>query len=264
MSGAGAAALALAAAVALGGSPRSRLVPARHRGLSRRWSLAGALAVGGAVAAIALPPSSWPAGVVLAVTAALRHRRRVRHRRAVAEARALEAALDVLVGELRAGAHPLRAFAVAAGEIDHAGAAAGLRGVASRARLGADVATGLRDVAASSALPLHWERLAVYWDLGERQGLAIATLMRAAQREISSRQRFSDQADAAMAGARSSATILGCLPVLGVILGQLIGARPIGFLLGGSGAVLALVGVSLVCAGLLWSDAITAQAGGAG
>lgn len=60
-----------------------------------------------------------------------------------------------------------------------------------------------------------------------------------------------------MAGARASAAILGYLPVLGVVLGQLVGARPVAFLLGGSGGVLAVVGVSLVCAGLLWADRIT-------
>lgn len=65
-----------------------------------------------------------------------------------------------------------------------------------------------------------------------------------------------------MAGARASATLLACLPVLGVALGQLIGAGPVDFLLGGPGGVLALVGVSLVCAGLLWSDRITARLGG--
>ena len=75
--------------------------------------------------------------------------------------------LDVLVGELRVGSHPVHAFDVAADETDGA-VAASLRAVAARARLGADVAAGLRAAAGSSALPTHWDRLAVCWQLASR------------------------------------------------------------------------------------------------
>lgn len=258
------AALALAAAALCGVSPRRRLGPGGRprRGRVGRGAV-GATVAGCAAAAamLALPGSACVAGAVFAATAGVRHRRRLRDRRARAESDALETALDILVSELRIGAHPVRAFAVAAAETRHAAVASGLRGVVARARLGADVATGLRDAARSSALPSHWERLAVYWSLGGEHGLAVATLMQAAQHDITARQRFSARADAGMAGARASSTILGGLPVLGVLLGQLVGAKPVSFLFGGSGGVLSVVGVSLVCAGLLWSDRITGRAG---
>ncbi|MEB3048437.1 type II secretion system F family protein [Mycolicibacter sp. MYC123] len=257
MSGATVAALALAAAVLLGAAPRRRLRPVDRSAGGGRAVLVMLAGCGVLAAAVCLPGSTCVAAAVLAVTTALRYRRRIRERRARAESDALEAALDILVAELRVGAHPVRAFAVAAAETGHAAVAAGLHGVVARARLGADVATGLRYAAGSSALPANWERLAVYWGLAGDHGLAVATLMQAAQRDITARQRFSARADAGMAGARASATILGCLPVLGVLLGQLVGARPLAFLLGGSGGVLAVVGVSLVCAGMLWADRIT-------
>ena len=63
------------------------------------------------------------------------------------------------------------------------------------------------------------------WQLASDHGLAIATLMRAAQRDIAERQRFSAKVTSGMAGARATAAILAGLPVLGVLLGQLIG-RP--------------------------------------
>src|SRR5262249_10786015 len=162
-------------------------------------------------------------------------------------ASALQGALEVLVSELRVGAHPVAAFEVAAREVD--GAVAGsLRAVAARARLGADVAAGLRSFAASSRLPGHWERLALFWRLAQAHGLAIATLMRAAQRDIVEREQFSDRVAAGMAGARATAAVLAGLPVLGVGLGQLIGADPLGFLLsGGAGGWLLAVGVTLAC-----------------
>jgi tight adherence protein B len=109
-------------------------------------------------------------------------------------------------------------------------------------------------------VPAHWERLAVCWQLAQDHGLAIATLMQTAQRDIVERGRFSAKVDAGMTGARTTAAVLAGLPLLGVGLGQLIGADPVAFLLsGGLGGWLLVVGVALACIGLLWSDHITAQ-----
>ncbi len=172
----------------------------------------------------------------------------------------METAIDVLVGELRVGAHPAAAFAAAAQETAGPVAAA-CRAVAARARLGADVAAGLRGVGETSVLQAHWERLAVCWQLAADHGLAMSVLMHAARRDIVERQRFSGQVQSAMAGARATAAVLASLPVLSVVMGQLIGARPITFLLGGRlGGCLLVVGLTLVCGGLLWSDRITDQA----
>jgi tight adherence protein B len=197
---------------------------------------------------------------IFGATMALRYRRRRRNDRGVAESRELETAIDILVGELRVGAHPAQAFAVAADET--AGPVSdSCRAVAARARLGADVSAGLRNVAEVSALPAQWDRLAVCWQLAADHGLAMSTLMRAAQRDIAERQRFSAHVRSAMAGARATAAILASLPVLSVLMGQLIGARPVAFLLGGHvGGWLLVVGLTLVCGGLLWSDRITDRA----
>jgi tight adherence protein B len=211
-------------------------------------------------AAALLPVPTVLAVAVVGTTASLRYRRRRLSRRGTDEGQALQAALDVLVGELRVGAHPVRAFSVAADETDGA-VAASMRAVAARARLGADVTGGLRAAARSSALPAHWERLAVCWQLASEHGLAIATLMRAAQRDIVERQRFSAKVASGLAGARATAAILAGLPLLGVLLGQLIGARPLSFLLNGhAGGWMLVIGLALACGGLLWSDRITARA----
>lgn len=168
----------------------------------------------------------------------------------------MAAALDVLIGELRIGAHPLSAFAVAASE--SAGEVGGsLRSIAARAHLGADVPAGIRSIAAGSSVPLYWHRLAVFWQLAAEHGLPMSTLMRAAHRDIVDRQRFSERMHAALAGARATAVILALLPALGVLLGQVVGAHPVRFLLGsGLGGGLLVVGVGLVCAGLVWADRI--------
>jgi tight adherence protein B len=260
MNGLAVAALLLSLAlVVVPSSPRRRLMP--QAGFT--WSsMVGARGVGpvaacGIVAAVFLPLTTVLAAAVVSATAGLRYRRRRRIQRAMHEGRTLETALDVLVGELRVGSHPVRAFCVAADETVGA-VAVSLRAVAARARLGADVTAGLRAAARSSALPAQWDRLAVCWQLASDHGLAIATLMRAAQRDIAERQRFSARVSSSMAGARATAAILAGLPVLGVLLGQLIGARPLSFLLNGhAGGWLLVVGSTLACGGLLWSDRIT-------
>jgi tight adherence protein B len=230
------------------------LAPAR-----RRWPVlpcAGALAV--AMAAV-LPISVVAAAAIVGVTLWIRRRRHRRLRRRAAESAALQGALDVLVGELRVGAHPVAAFTVAGGEVDGV-VAASLRAVAARARLGADVAAGLHSVSQRSSTPAHWGRLAVCWQLAQDHGLAIATLMQTAQRDIVERERFSARVDAGMTGARTTAAVLAGLPLLGVGLGELIGAQPVSFLLSsGVGGWLLVIGVTLACGGLLWSDRITAR-----
>jgi tight adherence protein B len=260
MNGLTVAALLLSVALlVLPSSPRRRLpTPARvRRPVAGRGGLACVAACGLVAAAVLLPLTAVLAAGIVGATASLRYRRRRRIRRALDEGRTLETALDVLVGELRVGSHPVRAFRVAADETVGA-VAVSLRAVSARARLGADVTAGLRAAAGSSAQPAQWDRLAVCWRLASDQGLAIATLMRAAQRDIAERQRFSARVSSSMAGARATATILAGLPVLGVLLGQLIGARPLSFLLSGhAGGWLLVVGSLLACGGLLWCDRIT-------
>lgn len=252
---------ALILALALTIAPR----PSRHRfvhraATTRRLPLMASAAAVAAAAALLIPIAvTLAAGILLGTIAMRRRRTAVRHARA-AEAASLQSALDVLVGEMRVGAHPVAAFDVAAREVDGA-VADGLRAVAARARLGADVAAGLRGFADSSRLPEHWARLALFWRLAQTHGLSIATLMHAAHRDIVERERFAARVDAGMAGARATALVLAALPLLGIGLGQLIGADPLGFLLsGGAGGWLLAAGVTLACCGLLWSDRITGRA----
>jgi tight adherence protein B len=259
-----ASALALALALIVApGRPRG-VLDSRHpaRGVPARvWVIAGSVASAVAVASLA-PMSVAAAGAVVAATLAARHRRSRRRRRRATEAAALQGALGVLVGELRVGAHPVLAFEAAASEVS-GDVADSLLAVAARARLGADVAAGLRAVAARSALSGHWERLSVCWHLAHTQGLAIVALVAAAQRDLVERDRFTSRVAAGMAGARATATILAGLPLLGIGLGELIGAQPMRFLLaGGVGGWLLMIGASLACAGLWWSDRITERVTG--
>ncbi|MCG7594460.1 type II secretion system F family protein [Mycobacterium sp. PSTR-4-N] len=213
----------------------------------------------GTVSACILPLTLVLAAATMVTVVAVRHRCRARRRVGIDEANALHGALEVLVSELRVGAHPVAAIDTAAREI--AGpVGTSFAAVAARAVLGADVVAGLRAESHRSLVPGHWERLAVCWQLAARHGLAIASLMQAAQRDLAERERFRSRVDAGMAGARTTGTLLAGLPVLGVLLGCAIGADPLGFLMsGGIGGWLMCIGTALIGAGLLWSDRITAS-----
>ncbi|WP_445167372.1 type II secretion system F family protein [Mycolicibacterium sp. Dal123E01] len=253
MNGIPAAATLLAIAVlAAPPPPRWRLGLATPRIGTR-----GPALVAAAVCATVLPPAVVLASVVLGATMFARRRRRRRDEHRSRAGQTLAGALETLVGELRVGAHPVRAFAIAAGESDGTIGTA-LRAVAARAGLGADVGAGLRAVAGSTLVPAQWDRLAVCWQLAADHGLAMAALIRTAQRDIVERQRFTARVAAGLAGARATAGILAGLPLLGVLLGELIGAHPVRFLLGGgAGGWLLVAGTVLVCAGLGWADRIT-------
>lgn len=255
------AALALALALLTAPGPRRRWTPVTRRGrrVFRIPLTLWPIAVPAVLMAVA-PLGVVAAAAIAGLTVEAHRRRRHRDQKRTAEAAALEGALDVLVGELRIGAHPVAAFDTAAREAEGQ-VATSLRAVAARGRMGADVAAGMRSVADRSALPAYWQRLAACWDLAQTHGLAIATLMHTAQRDIVARERFSAQVSAGMAGARTSATVLAVLPLLGVGLGELIGAHPLRFLFT-TGQWLLVIGVALTCLGLTWSDRITRGAVG--
>lgn len=250
-----AAALALALAVLVAPAPSRRPSPRATARMSR-IPFAPLVVAGVCLAVVTLPSGVAVAVGVAASTWWRRRGRAHRGRRRTAETASLGAALEIMAAELRAGAHPVTAIDAAAGEV-HAGVAEALHVVAARARLGADVSAGLRDVADQSACPQAWQRLAVTWQLAEARGVTIAALVSAAHRDIVERQRFSSRVTAALAGARTTALILAGLPLLGIALGQLIGAEPVQFLLSdGFGGWCLAVGVALACCGLLWSDRI--------
>lgn len=251
-----AAALALALAVLIAPTPpRIRLPRTRFQPVVRTPVMV-LVTLAAAATAVTMPSGVVVACAVVGATWFRRHRRARWRRRRAAEVAGLSSALEILAGELRAGAHPVTAMDAAAAEVDPV-VAAPLHAVAARARFGANVAAGLRGAAAGSAAGASWERLAVVWELAESHGLTMAALMTAAHRDLAERQRFSLRVTASMAGARATAAILAGLPLLGIGLGQLIGAEPVRFLVSpGVGSGCLAVGAVLACCGVVWSDRI--------
>ncbi|MVU79499.1 hypothetical protein GPX89_19905 [Nocardia sp. ET3-3] len=203
-------------------------------------------------------PGVSVAAVLVTATVVFRRRRARMTRLRIADSAQLLDGLDAVIGELRVGAHPSAAAQVAAAET--AGEVARAFAVsAARSRLGGSGAEGLRRP--GTAVAREFACVAAAWQLAERHGLALAELLAAARLDLLGRKRFRDRTRAALAGARATATVLALLPLLGIGLGQLMGASPLRVLfLSPAGTVLLPLGSALTCAGLLWADAITDRA----
>ncbi|WP_019201897.1 type II secretion system F family protein [Tsukamurella sp. 1534] len=251
--------LAAAALVWPGGPAAARLragSATRSRAALRWGWLAAALPAG----ALLIGPAQALAAALAAGTAReLWSRSRVRRE----EAQWLSAVLagvDAMVAELSVGAHPAAACAAAGRDADDPRIRAVFAEMAGRAELGGDVAAGLRRHQGESAA---WGRIAAAWETGTRHGIGMGDLLGSVRDDLRARERYTQRAHSALAGARATAQVLAALPVLGVAMGQLIGADPLGLLLRtGAGGTLLVVGVCLTSAGLLWSRAIADGAAG--
>lgn len=247
---------------------------ARLRALSgvqrrRRWRSPGGQFAELAVVVAAAFAGFWLLGVAGAVVGgalAAIGLRRLRARRLaaarVAATRAVADAVGALVAELRAGAHPAVAADAVADDASAGGPAAALRAIAAAARLGGDLDVALADVAAtgqpgSAAL----QRVARAWTLAQRHGLPLAEVLDAVRCDLDAGARFAAQLHAKLAGPRASAAVLACLPAVGVLLGEAMGARPLGVLAStGAGQFLLLLGGLLIAVGVAWSGRLTRMA----
>ncbi|MEJ2886463.1 type II secretion system F family protein [Actinomycetospora aeridis] len=204
-------------------------------------------------------PGGALAALVLAATLH-RHRTAARAGRDRDAATAgLAEALSSFAAEIRAGAPPAAA-ASSAGADAHPVAARVMTLLGATAHLGGDVPAALRAARTREpAVAAHLERLAGAWSLADRHGIALAGPAGAVAHDLRARTRMAGGLRARLAGPRATAAVLGGLPVLGVLLGEGIGARPWAVLTGGAvGQVLLVVGVALVCAGLAWTERIVA------
>lgn len=206
-------------------------------------------------------PGAGIAAGLLTGTVLSRRRRQHADRRQVAATRGVVDALGALIAELRAGAHAAAAAAGAAADAEEPAAAA-LLAAAATARLGGAVApTLVRFAATDHALAMPLGRLARAWALADRYGVALADVLADVRRDLEHRARFASQLAATMSGPRATATVLAALPVLGVLLGDVLGAEPLQVLTTTpAGQALLVVGVALLCAGLCWSDWLISRA----
>ncbi|SDU59392.1 type II secretion system F family protein [Amycolatopsis keratiniphila] len=188
------------------------------------------------------------ATLVLTLAVRQEYRWRAREKAALAEAELTASVLRTMIGELRAGAHPVAAAEATAEAVP--AASERLRGLIAAARFGGDIATE----------PDAPPALATAWTLANRFGLPMAEVLDAARRDAEAEIGFRRRLKAKMAGPRASAAVLAVLPLMCLLLGEAMGAGPVHALTGTAAGQLSLVvGSGLIWAGTAWCRALTGR-----
>ncbi|GEE01458.1 hypothetical protein nbrc107696_19040 [Gordonia spumicola] len=199
---------------------------------------------------VAGPAPALAAGLVAATVIGVRRRAA---RRSAADRRdaLVRRALSVMIAEMSVGAPIVHACRSAADELARDGPSAvadELARMAARAELGGDPVDGAAGL----------DRLASAWAASSGRGLPMIDLMQSLRADLTARAEHRSRTTAGLAGPRATATVLALLPVLGIGLGQAMGARPLAVLVGpGVGGILLVVGTGLAVAGVWWTIAIT-------
>jgi tight adherence protein B len=172
-----------------------------------------------------------------------------RTRRAVARF-AAEVAAEVRVG---LPARPAVARVAAAMSVGGWAAAA-----STAATGGGDVAAVLRGAAGLPGAS-DLRDLAACWQVAESSGVGLAAGFEAVVGAAAERELFRSRLRAELAGVRASGWVLASLPLLGLLMGTALGARPVAVLLGTpAGVALLAVGSALEALGLFWLHRMTA------
>lgn len=229
---------------AAGPAPR----PVRRR--AAEWLVLPLAAI---VAVLAWAPAGivWAtAGAVVAATVLKVGGDHLRRSRRRARGQKVAEASRALAGRLSVGDVPAVALDAVAEEHP-------VLAPARRAQqVGADVP---RALLAASAVPGQESLggLARAWRMSELTGAPLASATSTVADALRRRTRLEATLEAELAGPRASGRLMGLLPLAGIAMAQMVGARPADFLLGSwPGRLCALAAVGLSCLGVLWSESI--------
>lgn len=221
---------------------------------SRGWTSGLTLLIG-ALAALWRGPVVGVAAAAVTVVCLLGMAHAARRGHARARDRDLSAALRLLRAELDVGSSgpvALRTAASVAGAHRSAFEACA-RAVAD----GDDVVATVSGAGADRELIM----IAQAWQLAMTLGMPIGGALARVDDDVQVRRAQRRAVAAALAGPRSSAALLAGLPVLGVILGVAMGARPLSVLFDtAAGRLLLCVGVLLDAAGVAWTARLISSA----
>lgn len=171
-------------------------------------------------------------------------------------------AVSRLATMLRAGLDPASAWRHLVGSDGH-GPGQAWAAAARAAAVGAPVAPALRasldraPASCSAALGA----LAATWSVCERSGAPPGAVLSDLAEVLRQEADAADARRAALAAPTATARLLAVLPVLGLVLGQAVGASPLQVLLGTSAGRLAgVVGLVLAAASWAWTRALLRSA----
>ncbi len=245
----------LTATSRLAGSTRS--APRRYWPVpapSRGWTV-GLSSAAGLLVAMWCGPAVGVAAAVATAVCLSGTARAIRHGQARARDRDLSAALRLLRAELDVGSSgpvALKAAAAVAGAYRPA-----FEACAHAVADGDDVVAATSGVAGGHEMVM----IAQAWQLATALGAPVAGVLARVDDDVQARRAQRRAVAGALAGPRSSGALLAGLPVLGVLLGVAMGARPLHMLFNTSaGKLLLCTGVLLDAAGVVWTTRLISSA----
>lgn len=155
--------------------------------------------------------------------------------------------IEAVAAQVRGGAAPNVAWDAAVEVLGH------------RARLAgsASLLEALRRLGAGERAAMS---VAAAWTLAERVGAPLADLLDRLGTSLRQEADVEAQVQAALAAPRATVRLLAVLPLVGVALGELIGARPVHVLLGTTtGRLSGLTGVALALLAHVWTRRLIAR-----
>ncbi len=250
----------LAAARAPSGRRLAALIHVRPEHSLFRKGILGVLSGVGLIALVGLTATALAvaAGVVVAWAAA-----RARARQAESATRtAVVELLRAVAGELRSGRPAAAAFAAAAESAQPAlrAAMAPLAQVAACGDAG-ELAAALRTAASSGRGLEGLSRFAACWQVAGASGGSLAPAIDRVADALHDEVDFAQSLAASLAAPRATVRLLAALPIAGLGLGGVFGARPLAFLLGSPvGLCLLVMAAGLDAAGVVWGNRIAHRA----
>jgi tight adherence protein B len=159
-------------------------------------------------------------------------------------------AVVALAAELRAGQPPSAALLISAGSPPV------WPSTLAALRLDSDIPEALRvDAQAHPVL----RSLAACWEVGSASGSGLAAAVHRLAEASRAAEEVRGELEVQLAGPRATARTLATLPLIGLLLGVLMGADPVGWLLGSALGLGCLAGGAVLTGlGILWTSRIAA------
>ncbi|GAB2623634.1 hypothetical protein GCM10027270_07960 [Nocardioides ginkgobilobae] len=162
---------------------------------------------------------------------------------------------EAIADDLAAGASAERALARAAVEW------AALHPVLSAHRVGADVPSAWRDVAATTPGADGLRLVAAAWQVSGRTGQGLSLALHRVAADLLAAAATRRAVDSELASARATGRLVAGLPVLAWLMGSGAGQHPLAWLLAGPlGWACLAVGLGLLLLGLLWVELLARSA----
>ena len=180
--------------------------------------------------------------------------------------------VELAAADIRAGALPRSAIAAAATDVgDPVGAELALAarrmtwGQGPETFVGAGAISGGAKAVGANAEgqpEVNLGRLQHLWLMSTEHGLSLGELFQQLSADLTARHNHRQRLMASLAGPRTTMWVLAALPLFGIAMGQAMGTESVEFLLfSGLGAVILIIGVAFMSAGLVWAVHLTESAG---